>query len=688
MSGSGTTREFSYQVPARLSRFSLLNALRSGSYVVSEPKMEHAGEETQEDRPPCTEENGAHDDDEDEETGTTVRENVRAPMVHDNGGVLEDPRATAESNVPLKKMDRDRDAELGISNLGNSSKSKRNSVHRSALTKLLCGLYALLLVVFGIVFAVANALTVKERQHFYYLEVFLIYLYSGSLVVLLYFQLCILKGVRVRNNYFDNSIRVVIRRDQDNLQLTPSPTRKQDLDHQQHQLIVDGDETFDSRKQPIDQMSTLSTRSQIVAPGDGEVAHVGEGINFYLRLGCLAFSIGSVTLDGFHIASYFETDSTTTCESFIFTIVYVLHLIFTFIQTFFLFKNHKLVIDKNKASVRFGMMHLLATNIAVWFVTAITETAEDYKQQAYFTSVAEGANRTGMLKSCYEDVTLARTASPYLFPCTIIYSIIAAGIIYRMYQYVGVKVVQRWPSHTSLTSSVPAGAVGMDCEKANKGLFSGLLIAVITLIAIATFFVFESRLNQPTSAIKIFFVMEITLILITGSCILLGMFRFMSLKFLENYLSLDAVLLIISLGGCYVYLSFMLISSASMVARHGIIAILSLAAICIGLLESTLQAIFILDGLSRRADNDAQVESKPGRAVVTFLLVCNLALWVVGMFEIRKTMVVPFHMQFYGILPWNIMLHLCVPLFIYFRFHSAICLSKIWYHAYQKHRSP
>lgn len=60
-----------------------------------------------------------------------------------------------------------------------------------------------------------------------------------------------------------------------------------------------------------------------------------------------------------------------------------------------------------------------------------------------------------VLKSCYEDMTLARTASPYLFPCTIIYSIIAAGIVYRMYTYVGVKVKQRWPSHTSLTSSVP-----------------------------------------------------------------------------------------------------------------------------------------------------------------------------------------------------------------------------------------
>ena len=42
---------------------------------------------------------------------------------------------------------------------------------RSALTKLLCGLYALMLVVFGVVFAVADSLTVKERQHLYYLEV-------------------------------------------------------------------------------------------------------------------------------------------------------------------------------------------------------------------------------------------------------------------------------------------------------------------------------------------------------------------------------------------------------------------------------------------------------------------------------------------------------------------------------------
>ncbi|KAK7503909.1 hypothetical protein BaRGS_00005032 [Batillaria attramentaria] len=558
---------------------------------------------------------------------------------------------------------------------------------QSALTKLLCGLYALLLVVFGIVFAVANALTVKERQHLYYLEVFLLYLYVGSLATLLYFQLGILRGKQVRNAY-DNSIRVVIRRSQDNLQLSPTPGRRDNAPPSTPATpeVMEGEPGLEPRKELLDQMSTLSNASfpsHLVLPPDGQVAHIGEGINFYLRLGCLAFSIGSVTLDGFHIASYFETENTTTCESHIFTLVYVAHLIFTFVQTFFLFKNHKLVIDKNKASVRFGLMHLLATNLCVWFVTAVTETAEDYRQQDYFTS--RNVSDPPALKSCYEDMTLARTASPYLFPCTIIYSIIAAGIVYRMYTYVGVKLRQRWPSHTSLTSSAaPQGVVSMDCEKANKGLFSGLLVAVVTLIAIATFFVFDSRLNYPDTAIKVFFIMEISLLVLTGGCILAGCLRFQQLRFLENYLSLDSVLLLVSLGGAFIYLSFMLISSASTVAAHGIISILSLVTIVVGLVESTLQAIFILDGLCRRAENDTQVESKPGRAVVTFLLVCNLALWVVTLFEIRKTMVVPFHLSFYGILPWNIILHLCVPLFIYFRFHSAICLSKIWFNAYQK----
>ena len=71
-------------------------------------------------------------------------------------------------------------------------------------------------------------------------------------------------------------------------------------------------------------------------------------IHFVLRKHFLyhsvsAFAFGSVTLDGLHIASYFESPDTTDCKSDIFILVYVMHLLFTFVQTFFLFKNHKVI---------------------------------------------------------------------------------------------------------------------------------------------------------------------------------------------------------------------------------------------------------------------------------------------------------------------------------------------------------
>lgn len=551
------------------------------------------------------------------------------------------------------------------------------SVYRSSLVKLLCGLYALVVVVLGIVFATATSLTNQERVHLYYLEVFLVYLYTVSLLILIYFQIGLLRGVKVKNSYFDTNIKISVRQD-GSIQKSSSPTATP-TPHRAHEVM--NDVTLENGEE----LSLASRHSQLVLPADGGVAHVGEGINFYLRLGALAFAFGSVTLDGLHIASYFESPATKDCKSVIFILVYVMHLLFTFVQTFFLFKNHKLVIDKQKAFVRFGMMHIMATNLCVLLVAAITETAEDYRQQDF--KLKNITYFPGELKSCYEDVTLARSASPYLFPCTIIYSIIAAGIVYRLYQYVGVKVKQKWPSHTSLTSSVPQGATGIDCDKANKGLFFGLLIAVLTLIAIATFFVFETRISDSLTAIQVFYVTEIALMAVTAGGIIMGYMRLSKLKFLPSYfLSVDSVLLIVALAGSYIYLCFLLISAVSGGDFSEAIGILLIITIILGILQITLQIVFILDGLCRCAENDVQMSEKPGRSVVTFLLVCNLAMWVVSMFEVVKTRVVPLHESFYGVLAWNIVTHLCVPLLIFFRFHSAICLSKIWYNAYQKEK--
>ena len=236
---------------------------------------------------------------------------------------------------------------------------------------------------------------------------------------------------------------------------------------------------------------------------------------------------------------------------------------------------------------------------------------------------------------------------------------------------------------------MPAGAAAIDCEKANKGLFLGLLVAVFTLIAIATFFVFESRIKDSITAVKVLFTTEIVLMVITSTGIVWGYLRLATLKFLKQvFFSVDSVLLLVALAGSYIYLCFTLISVCSDLSTSTTVRVLSLLTTALALCQITLQTIFILDGLCRCAKNDDQMMQKPGRAVVTFLLVCNLALWVVSMFEVKKTRVVEAHEAFYGILAWNIITHLCVPLAIFFRFHSAICLSKVWYNAYQKEKMP
>lgn len=52
-----------------------------------------------------------------------------------------------------------------------------------------------------------------------------------------------------------------------------------------HEIIAD-DVTVENGR-GVEEISLASRHSQLVLPADGGVAHVGEGINFYLRLGAL-----------------------------------------------------------------------------------------------------------------------------------------------------------------------------------------------------------------------------------------------------------------------------------------------------------------------------------------------------------------------------------------------------------------
>lgn len=138
-----------------------------------------------------------------------------------------------------------------------------------------------------------------------------------------------------------------------------------------------------------------------------------------------------------------------------------------------------------------------------------------------------------------------------------------------------------------------------------------------------------------------------------------------------------------------------------------LVLITSLASI----VQTACQTMFILDASRRNAGTAEQMRKKPGREIVTFLLVANLAMWAISTLEKSRAESHPIQLKlvqintliqirrkssylfnfyyisilhsFYGLWAWTIITHVSMPLAIFYRFHSTVCLCEIWKRAYK-----
>lgn len=100
-------------------------------------------------------------------------------------------------------------------------------------------------------------------------------------------------------------------------------------------------------------------------------------------------------------------------------------------------------------------------------------------------------------------------------------------------------------------------------------------------------------------------------------------------------------------------------------------------------LQAVVQTMFVLGAWWRRCSSRAQIRKRPGRQVITFLLVANMALWTTNTLEKGRAEFRPTHLTFFGVWPWTVITHVSMPLVIFYRFHSTICLFEIWKNAYK-----
>ncbi|XP_043484185.1 proton channel OtopLc isoform X6 [Leptopilina heterotoma] len=291
--------------------------------------------------------------------------------------------------------------------------------------------------------------------------------------------------------------------------------------------------------------------------------------------------------------------------------------------------------------------------------------------------------------------TTVQDAAPYLYPFIIEYSLIGAAVIYVMWKHIGRH--PRWPRQAEAdlerrleamlsrraVALAHAGHGRVDCVGASKGLFFGLLLLVGSLICLICFFVLIRNPGMGLLAIYLADASHCLLMALSIIAIIIGFIRVQSLKFkAEEQSDLNDILLRVSAFGLFIYAAFSVIAGSLSAFTHEpnlLVMITGLLAVA----QVVLQMLFISDVSRRRVHLPEHDRSKPGRQIVTFLLMCNVTMWVIYSFEAHKVNLNPVQLDFYGYLAWAIVQRVTLPLCIFHRFHSAVTLAEIWKTSYK-----
>ncbi|CAD5123001.1 DgyrCDS11391 [Dimorphilus gyrociliatus] len=422
-----------------------------------------------------------------------------------------------------------------------------------------------------------------------------------------------------------------------------------------------------------------------------------EGSSFYLRLGAIIFALANLIYLALEVEQkYGEHPKNCTSKQVIYPVF--VHIVFILLQTFFLFKHNKIHPDQGSPIVFAGLLHIIGTNFCVWMRYLVREVEEG-------VHMADHANdKAGNGNNCSSQNSLVSKASPYLFPFVLEYSLIAAATMMVMSSELTVRVTsdliekvrkqlkknQQLRKRAS-TISKPSQHIeeGVEFQKAHTGMFTGIVFLAVSVIGMILFLntYNKNKTDKKDLAIKIHHCFDIGLNLIMAIASILSMIRLMS-KLSYSYSSKNGVdqgLIILSSGGGILLNTFMFIAAVTGIFQNDnrlVILKLRSAQSFLGVIQTLIQTTMIIDGLQRYSKTQSQQQEKPGRNHITFLIVANLGMWLFKMVQLKQ-LGLDRQREFFGKLAWAIVLNVCLPLQLFFHFHSTVCLADIWVSAYE-----
>ncbi|XP_041774023.1 proton channel OtopLc-like [Anopheles merus] len=579
--------------------------------------------------------------------------------------------------------------------------------------------YALFLIVFGLIAFITDA--VENNARYPLAEVFALYMVA---VGILYFVFL----------YVD--IRVYVWRAQKALE---ELQRRRQLYAEQALAAESG--TLGNGGGPLE-LSAAAVRPEWELPALKPIRHdycfvTGRhGEIIYLKLGatwfCFGLLIHSVLLLSYQgILMNSRDGKWARCASNTTIAMEVLFLFYCLFLVFFFWKYANIVINRYRGLARFGIMHAIGTALAFWVLTIVRETVVAIRiKQAYYDDGKPAAEEAA---AAYEEPgrdssmlapidcpgpeelnQVLASFSPYLYPFVIEFNILIVGLLYMIYANISkcpkkitVKGHKGHQAHGDGAASKAGGSVmdfdGKsecsdhcndtldheaqvksrlvvygDCQHASRGLFAGLILVVATIVVIILFHIAARDDDYRDTGILLDDIFEVTVLGIMIFATIAAYYQTTRLDINPHPISrLDDVLLFIAIP------AFFSESLFSMIPAFENSSILNGFIVFTQLAQILIQTPWICDALRRCSNTEELQQRKPGKELVTFMTIANVSLWVYYTFSVKTGDFGDERYEYYGDVLWSILNHLSLPLIMFYRFHSSVCLVDIWRHSYE-----
>lgn len=588
-----------------------------------------------------------------------------------------------------------------------TSPEDNKKLTKKYLTLIISCMYAILLVTLGVVVYLGDSFVNQSIS-----EVYSIVLCSVGMVYIVFLIVDITryKGIAVRNH------RIKAQHEETVMEYF----RKQE---EQMGSVTPGDRTPDStmtyRMPGMPPPVLIPTKHEYCF---SQGRHSGS---FYLKMGAAGFALGhlvhSLLLLAVQIGQLVDEDlDNDECVNILQVVLDVMFPLYCFLQLYFIFKYSNVIILRAQGLAHFAFMHLIGSSLCFWISAIVRETvlgltlyassrhASGYYDYLRNDTIAEHdkpidqrfidisnlynpeCNSSAAINSIYENF------SPYLYPFNVEFNILIVAIYYIIWNNIGNCDNEdngsdlnsnsednyhmcRLPTANEDNDFTSNIVIYADCHASNRGLFLGLIVMVIITGMLIIGFVFSSvgedfmelgyTLNSCTR-------LGLHSLLLFAVVIAFNQMRQLDIN--EHPISLlDDVLLFICLPAFFMETVFSLIATIS---YANVIKSIDFVVMVIQVL---IQTPLIVDGLRRCSNTKKLRRKKPGREVLMFLLITNVAMWIFNTFSYKSPDSIDERYEFYGKVIWTILGHISLPLIMFYRFHSSVCFADIWDSAYK-----